>query len=135
MRKCRHGSGRQQGGSLVHLLISSYVILIYSVLKEHCLLSLQNKLKYSVASNDNFFKIPDVPASGMYFLAYEAVKDYITDNGAKNPSTLGTILAGGAAGIAFWAVGMPADVLKSRFQTGKFMTEHDEYFSYVCSGD
>lgn len=62
------------------------------------------------------FLSSDVPASGMYFLAYEAVKDYISKH--HTPSTLGTILAGGAAGIAFWAVGMPPDVLKSRFQTG-----------------
>lgn len=30
---------------------------------------------------------------------------------------LGTIFAGGSAGIANWTVGMPADVLKSRLQT------------------
>uniref|UniRef100_A0A1B0D011 Congested-like trachea protein n=2 Tax=Phlebotomus papatasi TaxID=29031 RepID=A0A1B0D011_PHLPP len=30
---------------------------------------------------------------------------------------LGTIFAGGMAGIANWAIGMPADVLKSRLQT------------------
>lgn len=58
----------------------------------------------------------DIPASGMYFLAYEAIQDYIK-NGEKAPSILGTILAGGAAGIAYWIVGMPPDVLKSRLQT------------------
>lgn len=56
----------------------------------------------------------------MYFLTYEGIKDYITDKGDKSPSTLGTIIAGGCAGITFWAVGMPPDVLKSRFQTGMF---------------
>lgn len=70
----------------------------------------------------------------MYFLAYEAVKDYITDNGKKTSTTLGTILAGGAAGIAYWAIGMPPDVLKSRFQTGKFMIRHiNENFSWATS--
>jgi solute carrier family 25 carnitine/acylcarnitine transporter 20/29 len=59
----------------------------------------------------------DIPASGMYFLTYEAVKDYITENGKHSPSILGTICAGGAAGIANWLVGMPPDVLKSRLQT------------------
>ncbi|EFA11093.1 congested-like trachea protein [Tribolium castaneum] len=59
----------------------------------------------------------DIPASGMYFLTYEAIKDYITDHGKESPSILGTIFAGGAAGIANWAVGMPPDVLKSRLQT------------------
>ncbi|CAH1964490.1 unnamed protein product [Acanthoscelides obtectus] len=59
----------------------------------------------------------DVPASGMYFLTYEAIKDAITNNQTEPPSILGTIVAGGAAGIANWAVGMPPDVLKSRLQT------------------
>ncbi|CAG9816421.1 unnamed protein product [Phaedon cochleariae] len=59
----------------------------------------------------------DVPASGMYFLTYEVIKDVITKGGAESPSILGTILAGGSAGIANWAIGMPPDVLKSRLQT------------------
>lgn len=60
----------------------------------------------------------DVPASGLYFLTYEVIKNYITDNGKKEATILGTVFAGGAAGIANWIVGMPADVLKSRLQTG-----------------
>lgn len=63
--------------------------------------------------------ISDVPASGIYFLTYEVVKDFVTDNGTKNITTLGTILAGGLAGVSYWFLGMPPDVLKSRFQTGK----------------
>ncbi|KAJ8953248.1 hypothetical protein NQ318_015829 [Aromia moschata] len=53
----------------------------------------------------------------MYFLTYEAIKDYITDNGAHPPTIMGTILAGGATGVANWLIGMPPDVLKSRLQT------------------
>lgn len=60
----------------------------------------------------------DVPASGLYFLTYEVMRNYITENGKKEASLLGTIFAGGFAGIANWIVGMPADVLKSRLQTG-----------------
>ncbi|XP_072402555.1 congested-like trachea protein [Diabrotica undecimpunctata] len=59
----------------------------------------------------------DVPASGMYFLTYEAIKDYVTEYGTKDITILGTILAGGSAGISNWLIGMPADVLKSRLQT------------------
>jgi len=59
----------------------------------------------------------DVPASGLYFLTYEVLKNYISDNGKKEIGILGTILAGGSAGIANWLIGMPADVLKSRLQT------------------
>lgn len=55
----------------------------------------------------------------MYFLTYEYVKKDMqtrwgTDGGK---ALLGTIFAGGMAGIANWAIAMPADVLKSRLQT------------------
>lgn len=61
----------------------------------------------------------DVPASGMYFLAYEVVKKMSTDRWGSEGGwgLLGAIFAGGCAGIANWAIGMPADVLKSRLQT------------------
>ncbi|XP_066158444.1 mitochondrial carnitine/acylcarnitine carrier protein [Euwallacea fornicatus] len=59
----------------------------------------------------------DVPASGVYFLTYEAVQNYITRHGEHEASILGTIISGGIAGVANWLVGMPSDVLKSRFQT------------------
>lgn len=65
----------------------------------------------------------DVPASGVYFLTYEAVQNYITDDGKHQPSILGTIFSGGIAGIANWLVGMPADVLKSRLQTCKWIIQ------------
>lgn len=56
----------------------------------------------------------------MYFLTYEVVKKDMQarfgTEGAKG--LMGTIFAGGMAGIANWAIGMPADVLKSRLQTG-----------------
>lgn len=62
----------------------------------------------------------DVPASGMYFLTYEYVKKEATPKGPVDNGTklLVTIFAGGMAGIANWSIGMPADVLKSRLQTG-----------------
>lgn len=56
----------------------------------------------------------------MYFLTYEAIKDYFHD-GSASPNILVTIFAGGCAGIANWAIGMPPDVLKSRLQTGKIL--------------
>lgn len=37
-------------------------------------------------------------------------------------NTASTIFAGGAAGMAYWILGMPADVLKSRLQSGKLST-------------
>lgn len=61
----------------------------------------------------------DVPASGMYFMTYEWVKELLTpaDAVAGDIGLTATIMAGGSAGIANWLVGMPADVLKSRLQT------------------
>lgn len=62
---------------------------------------------------------PDVPASGMYFMTYEFVQKILTQNSESGQiGVLSTIFAGGSAGIANWLVAMPADVLKSRLQTG-----------------
>lgn len=65
----------------------------------------------------------DIPANGAYFVTYEIIKETlaarnVTSDGQKQPvSMLATIFAGGCAGIMYWVVGMPADVLKSRLQT------------------
>ncbi|XP_017778061.1 PREDICTED: protein dif-1-like [Nicrophorus vespilloides] len=59
----------------------------------------------------------DMPASGMYFLTYEALKNYLSENGTVDMTVLKTILAGGIAGMANWFIGMPGDVIKSRIQT------------------
>ncbi|XP_005410230.1 PREDICTED: mitochondrial carnitine/acylcarnitine carrier protein isoform X2 [Chinchilla lanigera] len=61
----------------------------------------------------------DVPASGMYFMTYEWLKNILTPEG-KSVSDLSVpriLVAGGVAGIFNWAVAIPPDVLKSRFQT------------------
>lgn len=61
----------------------------------------------------------DVPASGMYFMTYEWMKDFLTPEG-KSVSDLSApriLVAGGFAGIFNWVVAIPPDVLKSRFQT------------------
>ncbi|CAB1315366.1 unnamed protein product [Coregonus sp. 'balchen'] len=61
----------------------------------------------------------DVPASGMYFMTYEWLKHLLTPEG-KSPNELSVpsvLFAGGMAGIFNWAVAIPLDVLKSRFQT------------------
>lgn len=75
------------------------------------------------------FNITDVPASGMYFMTYEYIQTTLSpvDEFGKPTgkiSLLSTIFAGGMAGIANWAVGMPADVLKSRLQTGIYLHFH-----------
>jgi len=64
----------------------------------------------------------DVPASGMFFLAYEYVKAALApppSPGGEAPplSPLRTMAAGGIAGLANWIVAIGPDVLKSRLQT------------------
>ncbi|KAL8212800.1 UNVERIFIED_CONTAM: hypothetical protein K2H54_058793 [Gekko kuhli] len=61
----------------------------------------------------------DVPASGMYFMTYEWLKNILTPQGqsVSDLSVPRILFAGGMAGIFNWAVGIPPDVLKSRFQT------------------
>uniref|UniRef100_UPI00398E7300 mitochondrial carnitine/acylcarnitine carrier protein isoform X1 n=1 Tax=Pristiophorus japonicus TaxID=55135 RepID=UPI00398E7300 len=61
----------------------------------------------------------DVPASGMYFMTYEWLKYSLTPEGqsASDLSVPRILFAGGMAGIFNWAVAIPPDVLKSRFQT------------------
>lgn len=60
----------------------------------------------------------DVPASGMYFMTYEWVKEVLLpEEATAKTKMMATVVAGGCAGIANWLVGMPADVLKSRLQT------------------
>ncbi|KAM8995088.1 mitochondrial carnitine/acylcarnitine carrier protein-like [Ara ararauna] len=62
---------------------------------------------------------PDVPASGMYFMTYEWLKNILTPEGksVNDLSAARILFAGGLAGIFNWAVAIPPDVLKSRFQT------------------
>lgn len=52
-------------------------------------------------------------------MTYEFVQRIMTQNSESGKiGILSTIFAGGSAGIANWLVAMPADVLKSRLQTG-----------------
>ncbi|XP_041038556.1 mitochondrial carnitine/acylcarnitine carrier protein-like, partial [Carcharodon carcharias] len=63
----------------------------------------------------------DVPASGVYFLSYEWLKDVLTPKGESvgELSSARILVAGGLAGVCNWMVAIPTDVLKSRFQTGE----------------
>ncbi|XP_017302415.2 protein dif-1-like [Diaphorina citri] len=69
----------------------------------------------------------DVPAFGAYYAMYETVKHVfsgqgdsvieVSDQTRKTTPLVGTITAGSMAGISYWIVAMPADVLKTRLQT------------------
>lgn len=56
----------------------------------------------------------------MYLVTYEGLMRMMTRSGhdRNDLSPAKTMLAGGLAGIANWAVAIPPDVLKSRLQTG-----------------
>ncbi|KAM3911580.1 mitochondrial carnitine/acylcarnitine carrier protein-like [Leptodactylus fuscus] len=61
----------------------------------------------------------DIPATGMYFMSYEWMKEKMTPHGGsvRDLSAARILLAGGVAGMCNWVVAIPMDVLKSRFQT------------------
>lgn len=60
-----------------------------------------------------------MPANAIYFATYEAFQDFIKQTFPQmHMEVLSAIVSGGMAGIAYWVVGMPPDVLKSRLQTG-----------------
>ncbi|XP_016336734.1 mitochondrial carnitine/acylcarnitine carrier protein-like [Sinocyclocheilus anshuiensis] len=58
--------------------------------------------------------IRDVPSNGVYFLTYEYLKQFLTP---ERECTSRVLLAGGIAGMLNWLIALPADVLKSNYQT------------------
>jgi len=61
----------------------------------------------------------DAPASAAYFGGYEKVKQWLTpkDSTPDQLNVLSTLFAGGMAGVFNWLVAIPADVLKSKYQS------------------
>jgi solute carrier family 25 carnitine/acylcarnitine transporter 20/29 len=60
----------------------------------------------------------DVPGNAAYFGTYEFVKRFTCKlEGREKASTIGTLLAGGCAGVSNWIIAIPFDTLKSRLQT------------------
>lgn len=60
----------------------------------------------------------DVPGNAAYFATYEFVKRLTCQlEGREKASMVGTLLAGGCAGVGNWCVAMPFDTIKSRWQT------------------
>lgn len=77
----------------------------------------------------------DGPGSMAWFGVYELTKRELMRAQGIDPSTgqlspLAILTAGGLGGMACWAVAIPPDVLKSRFQTapeGKYRNMYDVY--------
>lgn len=65
----------------------------------------------------------DVPGSMAWFGTYEAVKwglaEYVYECTVSQLSAAAVLMAGGCAGMATWTVAIPADVVKSRVQSGE----------------
>jgi len=59
----------------------------------------------------------DSLASVAYFTVYEVLKRKFTPEGETGPGVIGTLCAGGFAGMANWLPAIPVDTLKSRLQT------------------
>lgn len=60
-----------------------------------------------------------MPANGTYFVCYEFLNEFLSKSSGSDTKFLSSVFSGGVAGMAYWILGMPADVLKSRLQTGE----------------
>ena len=61
----------------------------------------------------------EIPGGGTWFLTYESFLRAMSDPGESRDEagTISVVVAGGLAGMAFWTVVLPFDVLKTRYQT------------------
>lgn len=77
----------------------------------------------------------DVPGNAAYFGAYAFVKRLTCQlEGRETASTLGTLLAGGCAGVSNWIVAIPFDTVKSRWQSapnGKYKGLRDVFQTLI----
>ncbi|CAB3232906.1 unnamed protein product [Arctia plantaginis] len=95
------------------------------------------KKLYAEGGIKNVFKgtgatiLRDIPAAGTFFMSYETLKEILVPENASGAyDMLATIFSGGCAGCLYWLVGMPADVLKTRYQTappGKYKNVRDVF--------
>jgi len=60
--------------------------------------------------------------SYFWFSVFELCKKQFTLRDEKTPGILGTFVAGGLAGVSFWATCMPIDTLKTRLQVAPLGT-------------
>lgn len=83
----------------------------------------------SVAKGTFSTALRDVPGNAAYFGSYEYVKQLSCElEGREKASIMGTLLAGGCAGVGNWIVAIPFDTVKSRWQTapaGKYRSVLD----------
>lgn len=81
----------------------------------------------------------DVPGAVAYFGTYEILKKKLMEVQGIDPSKgqlspIAVLTAGGLAGMACWGISIPADVIKSRYQTapeGKYSGMYDVYKTLI----
>lgn len=63
--------------------------------------------------------IRGIPQAGLYFMTYDLLKKAFAPADGSALTPIRTLLAGGLTGVINWVFMLPADVIKSRIQTGK----------------
>uniref|UniRef100_V9L3B1 Solute carrier family 25 member 47-like protein n=1 Tax=Callorhinchus milii TaxID=7868 RepID=V9L3B1_CALMI len=58
----------------------------------------------------------DIPCFGLYFLSYSIFTEWLTPQGQDSRGWSSKLLAGGWAGVTYWVLATPMDVMKSRMQ-------------------
>lgn len=71
--------------------------------------------------------IPDlsnlaIPQAGLYFMTYEILKKAFAPADGSSLTPMRTMTAGGLTGVINWVFMLPADVIKSRIQTGIYLS-------------
>lgn len=59
-----------------------------------------------------------IPQAGLYFMTYDILKKAFAPSDGSSLTPIRTLTAGGLTGIINWVFMLPADVVKSRIQTG-----------------
>eukprot|EP00591_Stephanopyxis_turris_P008515 CAMPEP_0195516204 /NCGR_PEP_ID=MMETSP0794_2-20130614/6997_1 /TAXON_ID=515487 /ORGANISM="Stephanopyxis turris, Strain CCMP 815" /LENGTH=316 /DNA_ID=CAMNT_0040644737 /DNA_START=607 /DNA_END=1557 /DNA_ORIENTATION=+ len=91
----------------------------------------------SIFKGSVFTLLRDVPGGAAYFGMYEYIRRTICNAygvSSQNLSPFATLMAGGLAGMFNVIVGVPADVLKSRYQTapeGAYKGLYDVYHQLI----
>lgn len=70
----------------------------------------------------------DVPGSIAYYSVYEVLVNAIAGSKADASSSV-ILLCGGLSGVSCWVICLPADVLKSRYQTSEKNVRISKVFS------